>query len=50
MVFALGDRDDGDETIPEDKRLIDLELGQEEAVEPLNADDFEIIKGLWLFH
>jgi hypothetical protein len=35
--------DDGDEAVPKDEGLINLKLSEEEAVEPLDAHDLEVI-------
>ena len=35
--------DYGHETVPEDQALVDLELGKEEAVEPFDAGDAQVV-------
>ena len=40
---CVGQGDDGHEAVPEDECFVNFELGEEEAVEPLDADHFEVL-------
>lgn len=44
VVLVYGDY--GHETVPEDQAFVDLEFGEEETVEPLDAGDAQIVQVL----